>query len=333
MKEKTVREVEELNKAYFKSLANTRASASMMFISFTGVFLLSLIIWVFSWYLKEVLLINPLTYWFFDLLIFFLLYLIVAFFIPLAGMFAYKRQILATFSLMMVYIGIYFSLQMMLLIIFVTSISTKEFSLGFPKYSPIFIPFLLISTVCGFIYQYFWLKRQLKKGFSVNRTMGNYFAKSNAYGRNSLYIIFGLSMLAALLSGKLILIFGILGALLFSYAFSQLITEVAYLLYLKIQSKEYWEDVPTKKETFRDLFKGFSLKKAKIRISLEILFCSIFLGIMYNIGYFSPSSYTPLWLIWFGRIFIILIGLDILVSFILYVIKKVNTRFKKGKKK
>ena len=333
MKEKTVREVEELNKAYFKSLANTRASASMMFISFTGVFILSLIIWVFSWYLKEVLLINPLTYWFFDLLIFFLLYLIVAFFIPLAGMFAYKRQILATFSLMIVYIGIYFSLQMMMLIILVTSISTKEFSLGFPKYSPIFIPFLLISTVCGFIYQYFWLKRQLKKGFSVNRTMGNYFAKSNAYGRNSLYIIFGLSMLAALLSGKLILIFGILGALLFSYAFSQLITEVAYLLYLKTQSKEYWEDVPTKKETFRDLFKGFSLNKAKIRIFLEILFCSIFLGIMYNIGYFSPSSYTPLWLIWFGRIFIILIGLDILVSFILYVIKKVNTRFQKGKKK
>ena len=333
MKEKTVREVEELNKAYFKSLANTRASASMMFISFTGVFILSLIIWVFSWYLKEVLLINPLTYWFFDLLIFFLLYLIVAFFIPLAGMFAYKRQILATFSLMIVYIGIYFSLQMMMLIILVTSISTKEFSLGFPKYSPIFIPFLLISTVCGFIYQYFWLKRQLKKGFSVNRTMGNYFAKSNAYGRNSLYIIFGLSMLAALLSGKLILIFGILGALLFSYAFSQLITEVAYLLYLKTQSREYWEDVPTKKETFRDLFKGFSLKKAKIRISLEILFCSIFLGIMYNIGYFSPSSYTPLWLIWFGRIFIISIGLDILGSFILYVIKKVNTRFKKGKKK
>ena len=144
---------------------------------------------------------------------------------------------------------------------------------------------------------------------------------------------FIVSMLGGLLSGKLILIFGILGALLFSYAFSQLITEVAYLLYLKTQSKEYWEEVPKKKETFRNLFKDFSLKKAKIRIFLEILFCSIFLGIMYNIGYFSPSSYTPLWLIWFGRIFIILIGLDILGSFILYVIKKVNIRFKKGKKK
>ena len=333
MKEKTVREVEELNKAYFKSLANTRASASMMFISFTGVFILSLIIWVFSWYLKEVLLINPLTYWFFDLLIFFLLYLIVAFFIPLAGMFAYKRQILATFSLMIVYIGIYFSLQMMMLIILVTSISTKEFSLGFPKYSPIFIPFLLISTVCGFIYQYFWLKRQLKKGFSVNRTMGNYFAKSNAYGRNSLYIIFGLSMLAALLSGKLILIFGILGALLFSYAFSQLITEVAYLLYLKTQSKEYWEDVPTKKETFRDLFKGFSLKKAKIRIPLEMVAFAILLGIINYSGYSDESIKRPIWLVWSVKLFIYAIEMDILGSFILYVIKKVNTRFKKGKKK
>lgn len=333
MKEKTVKDVEELNKAYFKSLANTRASASMMVISWTGVFILSLIIWVFSWYLKEVLSINPLTYWFFDLLIFFLLYLIVAFFIPLAGMFAYKRQILATFSLMMVYIGIYFSLQMMMLIILVTSISTKEFSLGFPKYSPIFIPFLLISTVCGFIYQYFWLKRQLKKGFSVNRTMGNYFAKSNAYGRNSLYIIFGLSMLAALLSGKLILIFGILGALLFSYAFSQLITEVAYLLYLKTQSKEYWEDVPMKKETFRDLFKGFSLKKAKIRIPLEIVAFAILLGIINYSGYSDESIKRPIWLVWSVKLFIYAIELDILGSFILYVINKVNTRFKKGKKK
>lgn len=337
MKEKTVREVEELNKAYFKSLANTRASASMMFISFTGVFILSLIIWVFSWYLKEVLLINPLTYWFFDLLIFFLLYLIVAFFIPLAGMFAYKRQILATFSLMIVYIGIYFSLQMMMLIILVTSISTKEFSLGFPKYSPIFIPFLLISTVCGFIYQYFWLKRQLKKGFSVNRTMGNYFAKSNAYGRNSLYIIFGLSMLAALLSGKLILIFGILGALLFSYAFSQLIIEVVYLLYLKTQSKEYWETEPdgevSFRNLFRNLFKEFSLKKAKIRIPLEIFLLLLIIYIDGGNAYINVFINQTRWLLWLIRIFIISIGLDILGSFILYVIKKVNTRFKKGKKK
>ena len=328
-----MKEVEELNKVYFKSLANTRASVSMMVISWTGVFILALEIFVFYYYFDTIAIINPFMNWFFDLLLISCFYLIIAFFIPLVGLFVYKKQILSTIFLLLVYMVIYFSLQLMMLLIIVTSISTKEFTIGFSLYSPIFIPFLVICTICSFIYQYFWLKRELKKGFSINRTMGNYFAKSSAYSKNSLLIIFIVSMIGGLLSGKLILIFGILGALLFSYAFSQLITEVAYLLYLKIQSKEYWEDVPTKKETFRDLFKGFSLKKAKIRIFLEILFCSIFLGIMYNIGYFSPSSYTPLWLIWFGRIFIILIGLDILVSFILYVIKKVNTRFQKGKKK
>ena len=333
MKEKTVREVEELNKAYFKSLANTRASVSMMVISWTGVFILALEIFVFYYYFDTIAIINPFMNWFFDLLLISCFYLIIAFFIPLVGLFVYKKQILSTIFLLLVYMVIYFSLQLMMLLIIVTSISTKEFTIGFSLYSPIFIPFLVICTICSFIYQYFWLKRELKKGFSINRTMGNYFAKSSAYSKNSLLIIFIVSMIGGLLSGKLILIFGILGTLLFSYAFSQLITEVAYLLYLKIQSKEYWEDVPTKKETFRDLFKGFSLKKAKIRIPIEIVSFVIFVQILYKFGYTDQVIRHTRWLLWLIRLFIISIELDILGSFILYVIKKVNTRFKKGKKK
>ncbi|WP_150923240.1 hypothetical protein [Streptococcus mitis] len=334
MKEKTVKEVEELNKAYFKILANTRASASMMVISWTGVFILALEIFAFYYYFDTVAIINPFMNWFFDLLLISCFYLIIAFFIPLVGFFVYKKQILSIIFLLLVYIVIYFSLQLMMLLLIVTSISTKEFTIGFSLYSPIFIPFLVICTILSFIYQYFWLKRELKKGFSINRTMGNYFAKSSAYSKNSLLlIIFIVSMLGGLLSGKLILIFGILGTLLFSYAFSQLITEVAYLLYLKIQSKEYWEDVPTKKETFRDLFKGFSLKKAKIRIPIEIVSFVIFVQILYKFGYTDQVIRHTRWLLWLIRLFIISIELDILGSFILYVIKKVNTRFKKGKKK
>ena len=333
MKEKTVKEVEELNKAYFKSLANTRASASMMLISFTGVFILALEIFVFYYYFDTVATINPFMNWFFDLLLISCFYLIIAFFIPLVGLFVYKKQILSTIFLLLVYMVIYFSLQLMMLLIIVTSISTKEFTIGFSLYSPIFIPFLLISTVCGFIYQYFWLKRQLKKGFSVNRTMGNYFAKSNAYGRNSLYIIFGLSILAAILSGKLILTFFILISLLFSYAFPQLIIEVAYLLYLKTQSKEYWETEPRGDVSFKKLLKRLSLKKAKIRIPIEIVSFVIFVQILYKFGYTDQVIRHTRWMLWLIRLFIISIGLDILGSFILYVIKKVNTRFKKGKKK
>ena len=333
MKEKTVEDIQNANKLYFKSLANTRASASMMVISWTGVFILALEIFAFYYYFDTVAIINPFMNWFFDLLLISCFYLIIAFFIPLVGLFVYKKQILSTIFLLLVYMVIYFSLQLMMLLLIVTSISTKEFTIGFSLYSPIFIPFLLISTVCGFIYQYFWLKRQLKKGFSTNRTMGNYFAKSSAYSKNSLLIIFIVSMLGGLLSGKLILIFGILGALLFSYAFSQLITEVAYLLYLKTQSKEYWEDVPTKKETFRDLFKGFSLKKAKIRIPIEILSFVIFVQILYKFGYTDQVIRHTRWMLWLIRIFIISIGLDILGSFILSMMKRLKTGFKKGKKK
>ena len=324
-----MKEVEELNKAYFKSLANTRASATMMVISFAGAFASALFLLFQYFYFVKGYGINPLENYFFDFVLIYVIYLVVATFIPLGMTFIYRRQILSTILLLLSYIGIFLSLILISYIILVYSGTNLQ---EYNERSLYTIPFLLICTVVGFVYHYFWLKRELKKGFSINRTMGNYFAKSSAYSKNSLLlIIFIVSMLGGLLSGKLILIFGILGTLLFSYAFSQLITEVAYLLYLKIQSKEYWEDVPTKKETFRDLFKGFSLKKAKIRISLEILFCSIFLGIMYNIGYFSPSSYTPLWLIWFGRIFIILIGLDILGSFILSIMKRLETGFKKGK--
>ena len=333
MKEKTVEDIQNANKLYFKSLANTRASASMMVISWTGVFILALEIFVFYYYFDTVAIINPFMNWFFDLLLISCFYLIIAFFIPLVGLFVYKKQILSTIFLLLVYMVIYFSLQLMMLLLIVTSISTKEFTIGFSLYSPIFIPFLVICTILSFIYQYFWLKRELKKGFSINRTMGNYFAKSSAYSKNSLLIIFIVSMLGGLLSGKLILIFGILGALLFSYAFSQLITEVAYLLYLKTQSKEYWEDVPTKKETFRDLFKGFSLKKAKIRIPIEILSFVIFVQILYKFGYTDQVIRHTRWMLWLIRIFIISIGLDILGSFILSMMKRLKTGFKKGKKK
>ena len=333
MKEKTVEDIQNANKLYFKSLANTRASASMMVISWTGVFILALEIFAFYYYFDTVAIINPFMNWFFDLLLISCFYLIIAFFIPLVGLFVYKKQILSTIFLLLVYMVIYFSLQLMMLLLIVTSISTKEFTIGFSLYSPIFIPFLVICTILSFIYQYFWLKRELKKVFSINRTMGNYFAKSSAYSKNSLLIIFIVSMLGGLLSGKLILIFGILGALLFSYAFSQLITEVAYLLYLKTQSKEYWEDVPTKKETFRDLFKGFSLKKAKIRIPIEILSFVIFVQILYKFGYTDQVIRHTRWMLWLIRIFIISIGLDILGSFILSMMKRLKTGFKKGKKK
>ena len=79
--------------------------------------------------------------------------------------------------------------------------------------------------------------------------------------------------------------------------------------------------------------KRLSLKKAKIRIPIEIVSFVIFVQILYKFGYTDQVIRHTRWMLWLIRLFIISIGLDILGSFILYVIKKVNTRFKKGKKK
>ena len=334
MKEKTVKDVEELNKAYFKSLANTRASASMMVISFAGAFASALFLLFQYFYFVKGYGINPLENYFFDFVLIYVIYLVVATFIPLGMTFVYRRQILSTILLLLSYIGIFLSLILISYIILVYSGTNLQ---EYNERSLYTIPFLLICTVVGFVYHYFWIKRELKKGFSTNRTMGNYFAKSSVHNNNSLLSIFTVSMLGGVLSGKFALVLGILTAVLFSYGFSQLITEVAYLLYLKTQSKEYWETEPDGKASFRNLFrnlfKEFSLKKAKIRIPLEIFLLLLIIYIDGGNAYINVFINQTRWLLWLIRLFIILIGLDILVSFILYVIKKVNTRFQKGKKK
>ncbi len=83
-------------------------------------------------------------------------------------------------------------------------------------------------------------------------------------------------LLGGMISGKMIVFFGNLGSLIFTYDFSQLIIEVAYLLYLKNQSKEYWEADSGKNESLQNIFKGFSLKKAKNRFPLEAVTLLIF---------------------------------------------------------
>ena len=128
---------------------------------------------------------------------------------------------------------------------------------------------------------------------------------------------------------------GISGSILFSYAFTQLLTEVGYLLYLKTKSKEYWEDKPEDNPTFWDLLwdwlKGFSLKKAKHRILLEILVFLSFTIIAYNSGYSKPGIKYPFWLVWGVRILFYTIVLDLFISIVHSIIHKFSKK-KQGKK-
>ena len=327
--------IENKNKAYFISLANTRASASMMLISFAGVFVLLIEILSFYSYYDKIVGVNPFSNWFFDILVSYCLYLIIVFFIPLIGKFAYRRQVLSTTLLLLTYIGIFLSLQIMELLIIVSALANKEFEIGYTKYAVFAVPFVVICTLLGFVYNYFWLKKQLKIGFSPTRTLGNYFTKSNSYSKNRLYIIFACSMLGAILSGYFGVVLGIALTILFSYAFSQLLTEVGYLLYLKTKSKEYWEDEPEDNSTLwdllRDWFKSFSLKKAKIRIPLEILFFVLIIALLDHLGYDGSSLSRPILLVWSLRILLVIVNIDTFGSIIYSIIKRIKNKRKNKK--
>ena len=327
--------IENKNKAYFISLANTRASASMMLISFAGVFVLLIEILSFYSYYDKIVGVNPFSNWFFDILVSYCLYLIIVFFIPLIGKFAYRRQVLSTTLLLLTYIGIFLSLQIMELLIIVSALANKEFEIGYTKYAVFAVPFVVICTLLGFVYNYFWLKKQLKIGFSPTRTLGNYFTKSNSYSKNRLYIIFACSMLGAILSGYFGVVLGIALTILFSYAFTQLLTEVSYLLYLKTKSKEYWEDEPENNPTLWDLLwnwlKGFSLKKAKIRIPLEILFFVLIIVLLDNLVYNGSSLARPILLVWSIRILFTIVTIDLIGSIIYSIINRIKNKRKNEK--
>lgn len=334
MKNEKKVDIKQANKVYFKSLANTRASAAMMINSWTGVFLFAFeILCFYSYDVSKG--IKPFSHWFFDILVIYCLYHIIAFFLPLMGAFIYRRQVLSTTLLLFTYVGMFLSLQVMGLLIIVSALANKEFEVGFPKYGFIVIPFLVICTLLGFIYHYFWLKKQLKIGFSPTRTLGNYFAKSSSYSSNALTIIFVCSMIGAALTGYYGVVLGVSVSILFSYAFTQLLTEVGYLLYLKTKSKEYWEDEPEENPTLWDLLwgwlKGFSLKKAKHRILLEILVFISFTVIAYNSGYSKPGIKYPFWLVWGVRILVYTIVLDLFISIVRSIMRKFSNK-KQGKK-
>lgn len=335
MKNEQKVDVKQANKIYFQSLANTRASASMMLISFAGVFVLLIEILGFYSYYDKIVGVNPFSNWFFDILVSYCLYLIIVFFIPLIGKFAYRRQVLSTTLLLLTYIGIFLSLQIMELLIIVSALANKEFEIGYTKYAVFAVPFVVICTLLGFVYHYFWLKKQLKIGFSPTRTLGNYFAKSSSYSSKSITIIFVCSMLGAILSGYFGVVLGVSLSILFSYAFTQLLTEVGYLLYLKTKSKEYWEDEPEDNPTLWNLLwdwlKDFSLKKAKIRIPLEIVCYLLIIIGLDHLGYNGSSLARPILLLWIVRMLTFGIALDFFISMARAIIRKFSNK-KQGKK-
>ena len=142
-------------------------------------------------------------------------------------------------------------------------------------------------------------------------------------------------MIGAALTGYYGVVLGVSVSILFSYAFTQLLTEVGYLLYLKTKSKEYWEDEPEDNPTLWDLLwewlKGFSLKKAKLRNPLEIVSYLLIIVALDHLGYADAKVRRPIWLVWIVRMLTFGIALDFFISVARAIIRKFSNK-RQGKK-
>ena len=110
---------------------------------------------------------------------------------------------------------------------------------------------------------------------------------------------------------------------------------MGYLLYLKTKSKECWEDEPEDNPTLWDLLwnwlKGFSLKKAKLRIPLEIVSYLLIIVALDHLGYADASVRRPIWLVWIVRMITLGIVLDFFISMVRAIMRKFSNK-RQGKK-
>ncbi|KXT77448.1 hypothetical protein STRDD11_02632 [Streptococcus sp. DD11] len=311
---------EILNKEYFQALGSTRASVGMLKLAWPGLFVLSIGLAHVYYFVENQLHQNPFSNAAFLFLlaydVFFLFCQIVSF----SPKLIFRHQAFSTALLFAMINGLLLSLVLMgfVIIILANNVLKNSFIYTIIYWSSAFIFFL------GLIfYNLRWLKKQLENGFSEERTNANYFAASSVFSKTSLWIIFALTILgvvaAAILTRSWNSILGVSGNVLFISAFSRLIVEVGYLLYLRIKDKSYWEEVP-EELTEQSLLKVLDVRKAKSRLIIEVV---LFFSLMSYIRAMDIDvANSPIWLTWTVRIFGYTIGLDAITSLVLHQIKK-----------
>lgn len=313
------RQSEALNKEYFQALGSTRASVRMLRLAWAGLFVWSIDLTHVYFFIKEQFTVDPFSNVPFRFLCLLLLFMLVCQIMSFSKPLIYKHQLLSTAMLFLLINGIHLSLVLM---DYILTILTNEVLKDSLIYS---LMYWLSFSVLFFglmVYNVSWLKKQLGRGFLEKRTARNSIATSSVFSKSSLWIIFGITVLGgglASLSGYYVQTFGIVSNIVFTSAFSRLIVEVGYLLYLRSKDKTYWEEGPNEDQS--QLFlKAIDLKKAKHRLITEVF---LFLTLAVSLKQLNINAEnSPSWLIATIRIFGYAILLDATISFVFYQIKK-----------
>ena len=315
---------EELNKNYFQSLGATRASVGMLGLAWSGIFALSIALSHVYYFIKDQLKLNPFSNLIFLFFCVYLLFMLICQVISFNQKLIYRHQFFGTAMLFAMINGFLLSL---VLTDYVIVVLTNNLLRNSFIYTIIFGLSSLILFLGLILYNVRWLKKQLETGFSEQRTNANYVAALSVYSKPSIWIILGATLLGGMMvgwiSGYSKQILGIFGNLVFISAFSRLIVEVGYLLKLRAKDKTYWEEVP--EELYNQSFlKTLDFKKTKPRLITEVI---LFLGIIACLQLLHiDAENSPIWLIWFIRIFGYTIVLDATGSFIYYQFKKRKKR-------
>jgi len=315
---------EELNKNYFQSLGATRASVGMLGLAWSGIFVLSIALSHVYYFIKDQLKLNPFSNLIFLFFCVYFLFMTICQIVSFNQKLIYRHQFFGTAMLFAMINGLLLSL---VLTDYVIVVLTNNLLRNSFIYTIIFGLSSLILFLGLILYNVRWLKKQLETGFSEQRTNANYVAASSVYSKPSIWIILGATLLGGMMVGWITgyykQILGIFGNLVFISAFSRLIVEVGYLLKLRAKDKTYWEEVPEELYN-QSIFKTLDFKKTKPRLIAELI---LFLGIIACLQLLHiDAENSPIWLIWFIRIFGYTIVLDATGSFIYYQFKKRKKR-------
>ena len=315
---------EELNKNYFQSLGATRASVGMLGLAWSGIFVLSIALSHVYYFIKDQLKLNPFSNLIFLFFCVYFLFMTICQIVSFNQKLIYRHQFFGTAMLFAMINGLLLSL---VLTDYVIVVLTNNLLRNSFIYTIIFGLSSLILFLGLILYNVRWLKKQLETGFSEQRTNANYVAASSVYSKPSICIILGATLLGGMMVGWITgyykQILGIFGNLVFISAFSRLIVEVGYLLKLRAKDKTYWEEVPEELYN-QSIFKTLDFKKTKPRLIAEVI---LFLGFIACLQLLHiDAENSPIWLIWFIRIFGYTIVLDATGSFIYYQFKKRKKR-------
>ena len=307
---------QERNKNYFQSFIVTRASIGVLIIGIAGAAISGICYGIHSMtapYYGIELPKDILS----QMLIFCIFFMIVSSLVnpiePLRRFFYRYQRFSSIWQFLFVFL-LYFSLAFLCAILFLT----EENMLNI--YGSIWsIPSLICGSFFYFLcllYNVRWLRTELSKGMSEERTQKNYSARSVVTSPRSLVLIFGLTMLAPILiKGSMEAGLGLSLFVLFTGAFSRLHVEYAYAAILKWRDKEYWEEY--RRED------GIIIPKKKWSLIIRLMVeAGVFFGIIYLVSEFVEQGSS---LIFLFRLMVLGILFYWLVRILLWLKRKYFT--------